>query len=478
VPVAGIAAAAAVIPTVLIVATAGQRVVIAPVVHVVVVGAAGALAAAAAIALSLIAGRLNDGRAVLLGTAFAVMATMLVVHALATPGALVGRNGLMQLAGALNIPAGAAILAASALPALDGRPHHGSRSWIPLGVVAALAVAGAIALMEPGRVPPVPRPGSALAQLVFAVGAGALTLLAWRAGRTHLLTRRISDLLVTVGLVWLIVAQYGLLHYGMTDLPWWVAHGLEVASIGLIGMPAALDLRYGVASRPLVGDLRAVDLVTDEEAFLGGRVRALMLRLAANDPSTEGHTRRVAALAVQIGERLGLAERWLRLLALGGLLHDMGKLALPTDILNKPGPLSDEEYSLVRRHPGRGRELLAELGGFAPLVLRLVEGHHERLDASGYPHGRAAGDLELEVRILMVADIYDALTDDRVYRPAWPPWQAFELLDSYAGNALDRGCVEALHDVLSPASTPGMTHAEPRGAPTLPPRRPRRGLSE
>jgi HD-GYP domain-containing protein (c-di-GMP phosphodiesterase class II) len=78
----------------------------------------------------------------------------------------------------------------------------------------------------------------------------------------------------------------------------------------------------------------------------------------------------------------------------------------------------------------------------------------------------------------MVADVYDALTDDRVYRPAWPPGQAFELLDSYAGNALDRACVDALHDVLSRASTPGMRRAEPRGAPAHPPRRPRRGPSE
>lgn len=125
-----------------------------------------------------------------------------------------------------------------------------------------------------------------------------------------------------------------------------------------------------------------------------------------------------------------------------------------------------------------GRELLTELGGFPQLVLRLVEGHHERLDASGYPHGQAAGDLELEVRILMVADVYDALTDDRVYRPAWAPRQAFELLDSYAGKTLDRGCVEALHDELYPASTLRITSAEPRGASTHPPRRPRRGRSE
>jgi HD-GYP domain-containing protein (c-di-GMP phosphodiesterase class II) len=285
---------------------------------------------------------------------------------------------------------------------------------------------------------------------------------------------------VTVGLVWLIPAQYGLLHYGMMDAAWWVAHALEVAGIGLVGIPAALDLRYGVASRPLVGDLRPADLVEDEDAFLGGRVRALMVRLAAEDPSTEGHTRRVAALAVLIGERLGLAESRLRLLALGGLLHDMGKLAVPDDILNKPGELSEEEFVVIRRHPIWGRELLVELGGFAPLVLRLVESHHERLDGSGYPNRRGAGDLELEVRILTVADVYDALTNDRIYRRAWSPSRAFELIDDDTDRAFDRRCVQALREVLSSqASGRGsrFSAAEPRTARQHPWRQARGGAS-
>ena len=173
--------------------------------------------------------------------------------------------------------------------------------------------------------------------------------------------------------MWLIAAQYGLLYFGMMDAAWWIAHGLEVVGIGLIGIPAALDLRCGVASRPLVGDLRATDLVAHEEAFLGGRVRALMLRLAAKDRSTEHHTRRVAALAVQIGEEIGVPNGRLRLLALGGLLHDMGKLSVPDEYLNKPGALTDDEFD---DHPSPSpigaRPVLAELGGFAPLVLRLV----------------------------------------------------------------------------------------------------------
>jgi HD-GYP domain-containing protein (c-di-GMP phosphodiesterase class II) len=314
-----------------------------------------------------------------------------------------------------------------------------------------LGVVGALALSDAASIPAFPPPMSAAADVVLLLGAGALALLAWRAGRTYVLTRRTSDLLVTVGLVWLIGGQYGLVEYGMVDAAWWTAHALEVAGVGLVGIPTALDIRYAVASRPLLGDLRAVNLVADEAAFLGARVRALMVRLADKDPSTAGHTRRVATLAVEIGEQLGLAERRLRLLALGGLLHDMGKLAVPDQILKKPASLSDDEFAVIRAHPAWGRELLAELGGFAPLVLRLVESHHERLDARGYPNRQSARELELEVRILTVADVYDALTDERVYRPAWSPASAFDLLVRETGRAFDDRCVQALHEVLSRA---------------------------
>jgi HD-GYP domain-containing protein (c-di-GMP phosphodiesterase class II) len=174
-----------------------------------------------------------------------------------------------------------------------------------------------------------------------------------------------------------------------------------------------------------------------------------------------------------------LPERRLRLLALGGLLHDMGKLAVPDHILTKPARLSDEEFAVIRLHPAWGRELLSELGGFPPLVLRLVESHHERLDAGGYPDRPPAGELGLEVRILAVADVYDALTDTRIYRPAWPPAQAFKLLADDSGRAFDGSCVLALRDVLSssPFSRGSLLAADkrfnapsPRAAGHAPPR--------
>jgi HD-GYP domain-containing protein (c-di-GMP phosphodiesterase class II) len=315
-------------------------------------------------------------------------------------------------------------------------------------VVGLLAAGGAAVLALPSPVPVVPQPSSALANLIFVAGAVPLALLAWRAARTYLLTRRVLDLVVAQGVVCLIGAQYGLLNFGMHDCGWWAAHLLEVAGIGMVGIPAALDLRHAVGSRPLVGDLRAGELVEHEEAFLGGRVRALLTRLGDKDPSTEGHTRRVATLAVAIGERLGLPEGRLRQLALGGLLHDVGKLSVPTAILNKPGKLSDAEFAEIRRHPGAGRELLAELGGFPPLVLDLVQSHHERLDGRGYPDGVPAADIDVAIRILTVADVYDALTADRVYREAWPAERALALLEDETGTAFDSTCVTALRDVV------------------------------
>jgi HD-GYP domain-containing protein (c-di-GMP phosphodiesterase class II) len=400
--------------------------------------------------------------------AFSVIATILVIHGLATPGVILPNNGLVQVAGALNLPVCGAILAASGLPMLRRPRRMKLLLRIQFLVVAALAVAGAAALVYARMIPVVPNPSTMTAELIFAVGAIPLVLLAWRAGRTYLLTRRISDLVVVEGIVWLAAAQFGLLNFNLMNGAWWTAHALEVAGIGMVAVPVALDLRHAVASRPLVGDLRAADLVEHEEAFLGGRVRALLVRLGEKDPSTEGHTRRVATLAVAIGEHPGLPEGRLRQLAVGGLLHDVGKLSVPNEIRNKPGRLTDDEFDEIRRHPGAGRELLAELGGFSPLVLDLVESHHERLDAGGYPNRVPAGDLDLEVRVLTGADVYDALTADRVYREAWPAERALALLDDETGRAFDPECVAALRAIVAseqPAVSPAPARREPEPAP-------------
>ena len=121
---------------------------------------------------------------------------------------------------------------------------------------------------------------------------------------------------------------------------------------------------------------------------------------------------------------------------------------MPLEILRKPAGLTDEEYAEIKRHPEAGRRLLEELGGFSPVVRDLVSDHHERLDGRGYPRGLTEEELPLHTRILTVCDVYDALVSDRVYRAAWTPERAFELLRDDAGSAFDERCVEALARVV------------------------------
>ena len=119
---------------------------------------------------------------------------------------------------------------------------------------------------------------------------------------------------------------------------------------------------------------------------MGGYVRSLTATLEEHDPSTGRHSRRVAALAVQVAEHMGLPPHRVRRLAIAGLVHDIGKLGSTPAILNKPGPLTDEEYEIVKEHPRSGAKLLRHLGGFDEEIA-IVEAHHERWTGGGYPDG-------------------------------------------------------------------------------------------
>jgi HD domain-containing protein len=412
------------------------------------VGVGAVMAAVAALALTIIGVRREDGRVVLVGTAFTVMAALLAIHGLATPGVVIGDNGIIALTGAMTLPVGGGVLALSALPGL--RRPQGIRSLLVLQAVALVSVLGlGIAGMAiPSLVPAVPEPDSPPAIVALVVGGFFYSLLLLRALKTYLLTQRTTDLAVVVGVAWLTAALPPALLMNYTELGWWLGHGFELAGIIIVGAAVAVDLHHSVQSHPLVGDLRAAELVAKEEAFLGARVHALLERLAEKDESTEEHTRRVALRAVQVGEELGLPPGRLRALAIGGLLHDMGKLSVPERILKKPGALEEDEFDVIRKHPQWGIKLLRELGGFTAPVHELVHSHHERLDGKGYPRGLEGCSIGLDTRILTVCDVYDALVSPRVYRGAWSHEDAIGLLRGEIGAAFDERCVAALESVL------------------------------
>jgi diguanylate cyclase (GGDEF)-like protein/putative nucleotidyltransferase with HDIG domain len=166
----------------------------------------------------------------------------------------------------------------------------------------------------------------------------------------------------------------------------------------------------------------------------------------ARDVYTGSHSQRVADLAARTARRLGLPEEEVELTRLAASLHDLGKLAIPEEILRKPGPLTDPERMVLERHPQIGFRMLESLG--VDPVADWVLHHHERWDGSGYPDGLPGDEIPLGARIIFVADAYDAMTSERVYRRRVAPEQAILELRRCAGSQFDPGIVNALADEL------------------------------
>jgi PAS domain S-box-containing protein len=174
------------------------------------------------------------------------------------------------------------------------------------------------------------------------------------------------------------------------------------------------------------------------DATLEGWSGALDLR----DEETEGHTRRVTEAAVRLGRALGMSGEDLVHLRRGALLHDIGKMGIPDSILRKPGPLTDEEWAIMRRHPVYAYELLAPIRFLHP-ALEVPYCHHERWDGKGYPRGLRGEEIPLAARVFAVVDVWDALLSDRPYRPGRPLDHVLAYIESQAGSHFDPDVVRA-----------------------------------
>jgi ribonuclease P protein subunit RPR2 len=175
-------------------------------------------------------------------------------------------------------------------------------------------------------------------------------------------------------------------------------------------------------------------------------VRALSNAVEARDAYTGKHAERVAAYGIEIARAFGLPRPEAPELEFGFLLHDIGKLAIPDAILYKPGGLTDEERALMARHPAIGSEIVGEIE-FLSEAARVVRSHHERWDGTGYPDGLAGEQIPLAARVFAVADVLDALTSDRPYRPASSLREAREMISAEAGSHFDPRVVAAFNSI-------------------------------
>jgi putative nucleotidyltransferase with HDIG domain len=209
--------------------------------------------------------------------------------------------------------------------------------------------------------------------------------------------------------------------------------------------------------------LRRAELLTAQAmtAMLGqsqgasrSAVGALAAAIDARDNYTHAHSEQVVQLATEIARRLGLSGSDVDRVRDGAMLHDVGKVAIPNEILYKPGPLTPDEWDIMREHPVIGERILRrtpELAGIAPLVRH----EHERWDGKGYPDGLAGADIPVGSRIILACDAYNAMITERPYREPMGEAEAAGELRAHAGSQFDPDVIETLLDVLAEQAVPG-----------------------
>jgi putative nucleotidyltransferase with HDIG domain len=186
-------------------------------------------------------------------------------------------------------------------------------------------------------------------------------------------------------------------------------------------------------------------------------ITALSRSMEAKDLYTGSHTERVAAVAVGIARRLGFRDEELEAIEIGALLHDIGKIGIPEDVLRKPGKLTEDEWELIKTHPVISDYILSELN-LHPFVRQCARSSHERIDGTGYPDGLNGEAIPLPARIVLVADALDALTSTRPYRAARPILGAFAEIQAHTGTQFCPNVVAALEELWR--KEPGVFTAE------------------
>ena len=241
------------------------------------------------------------------------------------------------------------------------------------------------------------------------------------------------------------------------------AHATESLNKAFRNVPAAARARESMPPEALAELEKVAQLIASEIAGSGQSVVALS-DLAAADQYTLQHSIDVCAVGLMIAKRLfqdhgrvdyrgkrvwDRLEQWLAKLGVGLMLHDIGKVAIPADILNKPGKLEPEEWEIVKGHPTVGLELLSS-DLISPLVKAVVRSHHERWDGTGYPNGISGEDIPHFARIAAVADVFDAVTSERVYKAAKPQHVGHEIVNAGAGTQFDTEVVDIFNRVIAP----------------------------
>lgn len=407
----------------------------------VIVTIAATLCVVAAVAVMVVGHRRGLAEVGLLGTGLLVVSILSLVHGLTAPGVLYGPNHAVMTSAFLALPMA---LGAWSPLALRRRPFGAwaARGWRAWGAVwTVLTVTVAVALLVRPQVSVVPTGTPAWMVVMVAVQVTVAIVLSRQQLAHYELSLRASALVASMSLVLLGATALVWLGAPVFSVGWWLVHGLDVAGVfgGCAGVYRAH--RLGRTTTEVLAPVLAHDPLVALEVGLSPAVHRFVAALETKDPITRDHVVRTAALAVRVGQRLGLSAGQLRHLGLGAILHDIGKLDTPDELLNKPARLTPDEYRTMQRHTVDGDAIVRTVPALVPIA-PLVRGHHERMDGAGYPDGLAGDSIPLTARIIAVCDAFDAMAHTRQYREGMGGERAAAILREHAGSQWDPAIVE------------------------------------
>jgi putative nucleotidyltransferase with HDIG domain len=434
-----------------------------PLVHFFVVTAVAAMALVMAVLLSWGAAMIRQYTVLFLALGFMAMAGFFVVHGLATPGVLIpeGSEDYSQ-ASVLGATAFLSLAAPSALFALsftrvssylERRLPFWPGGGVTVVVLVGLLLFGILSFSQSDLVAAIPLGRPPISYILAAVSVSLLLFAAWGQAGSFLTFRLPSQGRLSLAFVLLAEAQVAVVIASPWTPAWWSYHLLMLAGVGLALRAIYVERIRGRSLREVLEGVLSLQVVAGLELERVEVLATLAAAIEAKDRDTHGHTVRVAETAVAIGRELGLPNPELRLIAHAGLLHDIGKLDIPDEILTKPGPLDDREWEIVKRHPAMGLDILDRIGGMRREG-GIILAHHERIDGSGYPRGLRGSEIPVEARIIAVADTYDVLVSDRPYRAAMPREKALDILHEESGSHLDPAITAALFRILDRGEDP------------------------
>ncbi len=275
----------------------------------------------------------------------------------------------------------------------------------------------------------------------------------WRHGRRWHLGKDPVQLALVLAAAMSVAAVLSFEHGKFAQLSWWDYHAYLFAGFGAAVYAVVARSRRQSEVAGVLEDVFLDDPFTHIVRGYPEALSTLVKAVEVKDSYTHGHSERTAELAVELGLQMSLPSDRLRIIARGAFLHDLGKIAIPDHILNKPGALTAEERKVVETHPQLGYELASTAPSLRE-VLPVILHHHERLDGKGYPSGLAGSSVPMEARVVAVADVWDALTSDRAYRPGWDPAHALAHIEAGRGTHFDPAVVDALARVMSNRGLP------------------------